>query len=53
MPVTPNQIAGGLTALAVVSAAISKFLQGGDLNGTEIALAISTLTAAFGFQRKK
>ena len=49
---TKARIASILTALTVLASAAVKVLNSDyDISTTEILLAISTITAAFGFQR--
>ena len=46
------RIASIVTAIGVLLVAVGKLFTGEAPNWTEITLAITTLTAAFGFQRK-
>lgn len=50
---TLRKIASIATGLGVLLAGLGKFFQGEMPNMTEIMLAITTLTAAFGFQSPK
>ena len=46
------KVASILTAVGILSVAAGKLLQGEAPNWTEIILAVTTITAAFGFQKK-